>query len=451
MDACPACRRQNPRNFCGHCRKIAYCSQQCADVHFPVHIGILLSVQIEFIPPVKHRLLTSVYRHRENMVPYDMDALRFIIDESGGDVAEFDALVKGVIDYKRSKVQDLEKLTFDSLWGWGFKNDTGKTTISVEEEVFDGVWRHLISPFVSAKTLESVIPILKKITSTALDERMSVLEKTKEVKQALQDIFLGSDEYCVQPGDFFAPSVKGVDDDLWMFAHPAIIKMLHDAVKRIRKMYARPEIIFPTYTSQTYGITVTTVPKGTFLYRGFPRDLNGNGLDENASYNWFAFDFITTLGYVGIPNPREYENRFLGKWRALNSGVAVFKTKRDISVLDFTKVESVRYMQEAMKLMGAPEKLLEAFKRGWNIEKDTRKVDRNSYNKEDAKIVAWLCEMKWDGYIGYGLERFHDELLLCDAEEKVKLVKKLDVKNDFFPLYGKATHPLQEHAQLVLE
>lgn len=406
---CARCKRDNPGYECGHCFKIAYCCRQCQNEHYPVHFGQIHHTQLLMFPIDEHLLIQRTHYHDDGggIVPYKLSTIRKLVEQTKGDLNVFDAAIFSYVTGVKDSLKTFKNKTFDPIDSFSFPiSDINFLTI----------------PFLPNKTIQELTPLFKIIEQKTYDTH----EEKKELFQLVInellknesnfDSYFGNLLYVLQVNEVY---------DKWEI----IQTMFSSAFKSIIKRYDHDKLNYGfKYVNNLKSIKI---PRGTYLYRGFGSDRNGNGLSASRKHDYFGFSYPTTPSY----QTSRKETDTVGGWLQQKIGVSVFKTNKHIKVLDLTDPDTVLYLQTKI----ADPEILDAFKSGWQIRvKKGKKVVKRSSGSgaTDDITVNWLCENKYDGYIGYDdASSFHDELVLCNAQAVLDLqfikYHNKDFKHDF--------------------
>jgi len=424
--------------FCKHCKSpnaryrykndygTFYCGERCADSYFPVYIGQKIEAQISKIPPKKWRIILQTHREGGGVVPYTLTSFRDIINHTGGDVNAFDNILEETSIFRKYALESTA-LSDDIVVGKGRFDKNGRLNVYAGP-TNDMLVRYLLNPFISRETFHMLLPAIKKVSEALYSEKLSLGEKNEAVKKYLENIVL--DENLLDWGnlEYIVSNIKPVDPlmiETNRGKHKSCYDMFDSAFIKLKHNYKTPLNQFKVEKTGVEEISYTIVPKGVYLYRGYADGNAKNGLSTDRAFDWFAFDFFTCSFYAAS----NASSQTAAEWIKQDSGIAVFKTNRELRVLDLTKAKTVLYLQSA-----APLEIRDHFLYAWKVT-PSGKVKRRSSPSRDAKIVKWLCKQGYDGYIGIGFENLHDELFLCDAESKLKLKQDLkhnkDFRNDF--------------------
>jgi hypothetical protein len=155
------------------------------------------------------------------------------------------------------------------------------------------------------------------------------------------------------------------------------------------------------------------IKEGTLLYRGYKK-IYGPINDKN-SFSFFSLNPVNLLPYMQPDSSDDTDANTLEKYLSYMGGLAVFRLKKDIEVMDFSNLSSIYFMKKILKDENAPQDVIDAFEESWSIttEDEVELFKRQSIIETDLKFMSWLCSKGYGGYIGMDLEEFHDEIAIC--------------------------------------
>jgi hypothetical protein len=448
---CANCKQSDPKNRCGHCIDTLYCGQLCANLHNLVHIGVILPVQIPNIPPKNLRIIKQTHREGVGVNPYTLSSIRNFISTMDGDVESFDRARNDALNFRKNEIKkifesdDVETIFISEKENKYTKQLAGVYSFS-KEPGESGIIPYLISPFISLSEIEAMLPAMKNISRIILNEKIPRNERDAAWKFYLKNTVMEQDDF-ISNWCLFNMMIPFKNHDPVLIGYASFSMTIYnaflEAYSRLKSRYSlKGKVVFEKY--QTRFAEVLIVPSNTFLYRGYSDGLAKDGLSISRQFDYFAFDFFTTDFYTFSNG----SNDTVEEWLAHDSGVAVFQTQEAIRILDLTKGESVLHMQQQMIENDAPKKVIEAFKRAWKIT-PSGNVERSSGPSSDALIVEWMCSQGWDGYVGIGFDKFHDEIMLCQPRSVLKLIQNLKHSRDFVHDFTSLPHPVQKEAVIV--
>jgi len=156
---------------------------------------------------------------------------------------------------------------------------------------------------------------------------------------------------------------------------------------------------------------------GTILYRGYKK-MHGP-INDQSSFSFFSLNPVDLFTYM-LPFSTEDT---LKKYMSKMGGIAVFRLKKDVEMMDFSNLTNIEFMRKILRDENAPSNIVSAFEESWMIkgeEEGNKRFVRNSYESTDLEFMSWLCEKGYGGYIGMDLEDLHDEVALCFSRKDEK-------------------------------
>jgi hypothetical protein len=165
--------------------------------------------------------------------------------------------------------------------------------------------------------------------------------------------------------------------------------------------------------------------EGTLLYRGYKKIYGP--INKKAAYSFFALNPIYLSSYM-LPEPSDVSE--LKDYLSYIGGIAVFRLKKDITVMDFSNLTSIKYMKKILKDQKAHRSVIEAFEESWKIigHREDEEFMRSSFEQTDLRFMSWLCSKGYGGFIGMDLENMHDEVSICfSRKDKNKYVIEEDL------------------------
>jgi hypothetical protein len=164
------------------------------------------------------------------------------------------------------------------------------------------------------------------------------------------------------------------------------------------------------------------IKKDTLLYRGYKKIYN-HPINVKNSFSFFSFNPIHLFSYI-VP---ESNVDTLEKYLNYVGGIAVYKLKKDIEVMDFSNFSTIHYMKKILADMNAPEDVINAFERSWIIPTNSDDTFlRSSIESNDLTFMSWLCSKGYGGYVGMDVPGMHDEVAICFP---AKDADRYDVEN----------------------
>ena len=195
------------------------------------------------------------------------------------------------------------------------------------------------------------------------------------------------------------------------------------------------------------------IKKGTMLYRGYKK-IYKNPINDQNSFSFFSFNPVYLFSYI-VP---ESKVKTLENYLEYVGGIAVYKLKKDIEVLDLSNFSTVQYVKKILSDEDAPEHVIDAFERSWIIPFGEDRFLRSSVESSDLTFMSWLCSKGYGGYLGMDVPGMHDEIAICfskkdnryDVEDIVDYIGTIDPEKYMnFPIIEEPyiSYPLLNLAQ----
>lgn len=402
--SCSYCSVKRATALCGHCKSVGYCSVICADLHWNTHISG--TVVDDTLPPLRipkeHMLIK--FMHRGGPSIYGLHTMRNLVENDPISLAMLNKLVTEYIDSTGRRAM--------------------QTTIDLLEELSDN--QVLPNVYYTDSGYSFTEMFLFMQLSPQLFEELSVL--TEEIDAIIKE---DMSQLRIQTIRFFKRAILSdeyiMEEDgraSWEIGMILIPYDVETKTQRVDTYDARkPYVefcqairynILKDYNQQINLDTFApndVLPKGTLMYRGY-RGKRGP-VNKTLDYAWFGFDVIVPLVYMVPADDHDYKG--LQDYLTKIGGIGVFETTEDIKLLNLSNVHNVSELKQAISTK-APAKVIEAFAKGWIIEKDT--LNRQSHETYDVIVVNWLCDAGYGGYIAANVKGLHDEIFLCDVHNK---------------------------------
>lgn len=192
-----------------------------------------------------------------------------------------------------------------------------------------------------------------------------------------------------------------------------MIKLSKVIIKEYEQLYRERDRQLIISTDKFY---VKMIPKGTLLYRGYKKIYGP--INDKTSFSFFSLNPIYLFSYI----QPESNIKTLKEYLSNIGGIAVFQLKKDMNVMDFSNLSSIKYMKNLLKDENAPSNVIKAFEESWRINQDKEKETfiRSSYEKTDLEFMSWVCSKGYGGYVGMDLEEMHDEISICFSTKDEK-------------------------------
>lgn len=156
------------------------------------------------------------------------------------------------------------------------------------------------------------------------------------------------------------------------------------------------------------------IEKGTILYRGYKKTYK-NPINIHNPFSFFSLNpmYLSTYSLPESNTPDTPNINKLGEYLEHIGGIAVYRLKKDIEVMDFSNFSSIMYMKKILEDENAPGYVVRAFESSWKTYQDQQTFIRSSDITQDLIFIRWLCGKGYGGYIGMELEEMHDEVAIC--------------------------------------
>ncbi|HMP28699.1 MAG TPA: hypothetical protein PKD85_03815 [Saprospiraceae bacterium] len=298
----------------------------------------------------------------------------------------------------------------------------GKVASSYLKDSTD-IPKYTLNIWISKETFES---LYEKVL------QFSQMENLEEAIVSLINEIIDNDDFLVNWGIF---SLLLNDPEKYLveeFGHSKDIEeFIKYTIYTLRSNLLSNRIV----SKKEAGIMTKTLPKGELFYRGY-RTYRGMA-DNTKNYAWFAFDVVSTMSYL-VPPKKEDNKQYLAKTTTFTNlydycsavgGSAVFQVQRDLQVLDFGDVNTLRYIKSQLN----NKDVIEAFESGWRLSEksaekpaEKEKFKRYSVDVLDGIVAKWLCENGYDGYIANNVPGLHDEIMICNISNNMKYIGDYD-------------------------
>lgn len=325
------------------------------------------------------------------------------------DIKKLDDLCKVSLERRRGEIHELLQKS--------------KITSNFDIKLFSKI---ALNIWISPETFNVLLPFVKKIQR----QLNKGIDRDVLIRQFAEEI-LKYEDYIINWG-YFQLLFKYFKRSIWQ-QDEIIIEFIQNIVKDIRKSLIL-RIDYDLFASKVPGAEYKRIVKeGTLFYRGY-RTYKG-AIDLTRNHVWLTFDVVSSMNYL-VPPVKEDSRRITTQtilfadshdYCAGAGGVAVFRVKKDIEVLDFASVEAIKYFSNILK-ESAEEDVLKAFEHGWGIKDEN--IDRYSVDRYDFIVVDWLCKKNYGGYIAVGVKGLHDEILICNPSETLDYIGDYDPRKD---------------------
>ena len=362
------------------------------------------------LPPIgipKHLLLFQQMFNDNKHMMYGTSHIRDVLvkENRTSDIQKLDILYQQSIEKRRETLKEFLK--------------NGKLPIFFDPESFK---ENVIGIWLSKETFSNFFSLVNEIHEIINNDTRQSLFQMKRFIKAI----LNNDDYIANW--CFLPILLDFEDTY--IQSQELIKFMQKIIDGIRKsLIYKLDInkFAPKKTKFT-----RTIPKGTLFYRGYR---TYRGVHDNVKdFAWFAFDVVSTMNYL-IPPLKEDNKNYLPeniifqdsyKYCAGLGGTAVFQTTKDVQVLDFSDIKTLKNISK--ELVNAAEEIRRAFESGWRL--NDNDFNRVSIDKYDAEFVSWLCSNNYGGYIAGNVKGLHDEVLLCSISSNMKYIGDYDPRID---------------------
>jgi hypothetical protein len=347
-----------------------------------------------------------------DMLVYGSYHMRKILLERGESTLELDRLV---IDSAETRAELLNDLLQKP-------NILSKTLLSLREDIAkNGIESILLNTQLSPDLFAELLTYIRETD----------VKLTEESMRSFIEHIINFDEYLANWGllPILIPTpgsqnMIGMEQDLANYVYTKVKKLQNDE---------KIDLSYKMNISTTTNPYIKILRKGTKLVRGY-KNYRGY-VDESRSYSWFGLEHMTKrLAIYAIPTAVEDKEQYFDKLGVKDNfmfdflhdyckavgGVAVYQVKADMKLLDFSDIVTLRYVTNYMREQNAPEIVINAFVRNWQIKDD--EFARNSVDVTDGIVADWLCREGFGGYLALGTKGLHDEVLICDVKSRLEFV-----------------------------
>jgi hypothetical protein len=362
-------------------------------------------------------LFKQVY-YDNDLHMYGTSHIRKVLVDSGRerDVEELDELCKISLERRKRELKAI--LKEDNIAGNFNVRDFSKYALNI---------------WISPDTFTSLLPVVKKIQRRLNSECLNSAADRESLLRGFVNEILKYDDYVINWGYFQILFRHSEEWPVWQ-QDEVIIEFIQNVVKDIRRSLIM-RIDYDLFAPVVGVGAKRAIKDGTLFYRGY-RTYKG-ATDIGRNHVWLTFDVISSMNYL-VPPVKEDSKRITTQtvlfsdshdYCAGAGGVAVFRVKRDLEVLDFANVDTIRHLNKVLKDEKAPEDVIKAFEHGWAVG-ESGEIDRYSVDRYDFIVVNWLCQKGYGGYIAVGIKGLHDEILLCDPSDTLDYVGDYDPRKD---------------------
>jgi hypothetical protein len=349
--------------------------------------------------------------------PYGSSHFRKIMEDKGESTLELDRLVFDSADIRRNAIINL------------LKRDNILNNSSITERIATSSF--LLNIWISAETFEKCRSFIMKNNITFDEE---------DIRDFLKFV-LDNDDFLANwghlPGILNMKGTEGIEE------HQDQELSNYMQIKKKEWWSKLPPSEYPKSIIRTDDPYIKIIKKDTLLFRGY-KNYRGYA-DQYRSFAWVGLEYTKSqLWNYAIPPDREdnpkylrllpveensqsFDFDFLFDYCQSVGGIAVFRVKKDLEVLDFSNIVTLRYITNYMKELNAPDKVVKAFASNWkqrdsDSNPDIPAFQRFSVDVTDEYVADWLCDNGIGGYVSIGVSGLHDEALICDFHDKTEYV-----------------------------
>jgi hypothetical protein len=248
-------------------------------------------------------------------------------------------------------------------------------------------------------------------------------EFIKKIKWFIRE-FMTNDDYIINAYKYL-PFNKIEDDDrmarLMQIEEENVIGKLCQKV--FDDIYHQYKIRYQFNERVIDGLKYKIIPEGFLFYRAYPNIKPP--FPTERPYMHLGFSFLEISMYSAAKEEDVYKQ--IGERQIytqsvcnLIGNVATFRAKKELKLLDLNDVETVEKLREILSVRSQYSEgdkiVLENFKKGWIIKDGI--IKRYSEYKADYSVAQWVYDNNYDGFIGYGIKDFHDEVCVCSSKSK---------------------------------
>ena len=182
-----------------------------------------------------------------------------------------------------------------------------------------------------------------------------------------------------------------------------------------------------------------TLKEGTVLYRGYQKPTDPTKrrhlIQPGRPFVYFTPNPFVALGYA-IPKG-DGSDSDLGE-------ISVYQTSKPLKLLDFSNYRTLDYIHALLNELGAPREVIESLLKGWfgwdgfgedfkgpSPRSREKTFERDSDERTYFIVVEWICSKGFNGYVALNVDRFIDEIVLCEPvpldETKSKKISHIGV------------------------
>ncbi len=327
----------------------------------------------------------------------------------------------------------------------GFHYD-GETVTGWDEATFDNLYRpptpqtlpSYLSHKLSPQTIERLRPLYDALQHhTTLQTGMDFLKEAFSIKDYVVNIVMPHESLFDMRGrkekrPYSHPTVKKANE-VFTDTMDRLDAYISEHMKRILRRYTSPPQSASHIASALNG-PYALLPAGTRLYRGFKKQRGPLNLERGYSY--FVMDPASCLVYA-LPElesiPEEAKESQNTLYCQGVGGVVEVETTRDIQLWNLSTAENVRLLLAEMKQKNAPQSVLTAFTKCWVVT-PTDAFHRASQYSSDMKVIEWMCQNGYNGYMGVQVQGLHDEFVFCNIGEAVRIRRIYGAEDFNLPL-----------------
>jgi hypothetical protein len=393
---------------------------------------------MEDIPP-PHRVFDRLFYDEPYPQVYGTSHLHDILREEGRqeDQQMLQDMEEDIYQIRRSYLIEHVGFYYDgeTVTGWDeatFLNHYRPPT----QSTLPAYLSHKLSP----QTIERLRPHYEALQHHKdIQHGMDFLKEAFSIKDYVINIVMPQESLFDMRGrkekrPYSHPTVKKANE-VFTDTMDRLDMFVSEHMKRILRRYtSKPENAPSFRLNGPYAL----LPAGTRLYRGFKQ--HRGPLNLERGYSYFVMDPASCLIYA-LPEvdklnqalnagSEESHNTLYGKELG---GVVEVETTRDIPLWNLSTAENVRLLLAEMKQKNAPQSVLTAFTKCWVVTPNGA-FHRASQYSLDMKVIEWMCQNGYNGYMGVQVQGLHDEFVFCNIGEVVRIRKIYGAEDFNLPL-----------------
>lgn len=153
---------------------------------------------------------------------------------------------------------------------------------------------------------------------------------------------------------------------------------------------------------------LTTINKNFTLIRAD----STNGSLSNKNHTYFMYD--TNATELVTNQYTKYEG----------NKIHTYKTTAPLKLLNVSNPNTIKFLLSQTQ----NENTLKSIQKSFRLRENNKKIVRSSKVGYDIKVSKFICSLGYDGYYAsklpqkYGTKLFHQEIMLCNPKDKLRLL-----------------------------